>query len=82
MKKKRPRDYGPRVVAPDRRKSCECGASEFDWSTNGDGASLQICKACGKVYTVGRFYQDLAVGVRIIALSHLSCIFQLKPDEA
>lgn len=69
-------------VATGYRKNCECGAVDrWMYSTNGDGSSVQICKKCGKVYTVGRHYQDYAVGVRLIAFSHLSAIVTRKPDE-
>lgn len=69
-------------LAESYRKMCDCGRlDEWSYSTNGDGSSVQICR-CGRVYPVGRQYQDVAVGVRLIALSTLSALFTPHPKRA
>ena len=66
-------------VAQGYRKHCKCGSKQWTHSTNGDGSTLQICSKCGVPYPIGRYYQDLSVGVRYIALSMLSATFTSKP---
>lgn len=49
------------------RESCpdaRCRCRTFEWVTNGDGGLLQVCKACGRAWGVGRFWVDKEIGPR------------------
>ena len=46
------------------RAHCACGATRTEPLTNGDGALLDVCVACGRARPVGRFWTDLALGPR------------------
>lgn len=62
-------------------KVCTCGAREWTFSTNGDGASVQCCTACGVCTPFGRHWQDVSVGVRVIAFSFWSSLTPTTKSE-
>lgn len=82
MTGKRPKSHGSDalVPAPDYQPACPaCHATKcWDYSTNGDGATVQVCLRCGAIVPYGRFYRDAALGVRVIAYSMLSATFTAK----
>ena len=84
----RPGDAGKLEPADDYTPRCKCGRSvnskSWIFSTNGDGSAAQVCKFCGAVVPIGRFYVDQNVGVRFIALSTLSALVTLpaKKEDA
>lgn len=51
-----------------KRTSCEaCGKSpmRWDYTTNGDGCSVQECPHCHTLYAIGRWFSSPELGVRI-----------------
>lgn len=72
----RRRNRPPSVVlaSSTSEKVCACGGRTWAFSTNGDGSSMQGCRQCGVWFPIGRYYQDHAAGVRLIAFSWWSSL--------
>lgn len=84
----RRRNRPPSIVqsqATTALKSCpSCGAEDKPWahSTNGDGSTAQCCTNCGQCFPLGaRYYQDAAVGVRMIHFSWWSALHTPRKPE-
>jgi transcription elongation factor Elf1 len=62
--------------------NCQAEDKPFTYSTNGDGGTAQCCTACGQCFPMGaRYYQDQAVGVRLIQFSYWSALHNPRRTE-